>query len=168
MEYRNRNYYTLIQLNCLDDTLFCIAREKSRSSAEDKNFIRFFQKTSSGSFATDTTINNSIGFDDMQHLVASLQKPLLISDHWERVRLLTLCPPGCSRREISTFFSVSECEARMAMELYESNGVLWTYENNQDRGKLTPMTIQTVLDFYQSKLIAKIKWSNKRLHNLLC
>ena len=45
----------------------------------------------------------------------------------------------------------------MAMELYESNGVLWTYANNQGRGKLTSMMIQTVLDFYQGKLIAKIK-----------
>ena len=103
----------------------------------------------------------------MQHLVAGLQKLVLMSDHSERIRLLTLCPPSWSRREISTFFLVSEWKARMAMELYELNGVLSTYENYQNRDKLTPLTIQTVLDFYQGKLIAKIKCSNKLLHNLL-
>ena len=52
----------------------------------------------------DTTINNSIDFDDMQHLVAGLQKLVLTSNHSERIRLLTLCPPGWSRREISVLF----------------------------------------------------------------
>ncbi|CAF3194220.1 unnamed protein product [Rotaria sp. Silwood2] len=89
----------------------------------------------------------------MEHLVAGLQKLVLMSDHAERIRLLTLCPPTWSRRDISTFFSVPEWEGRMAKELYESSGVLAAYENNQDRVKITPSAIEAVVAYYQGKLI---------------
>lgn len=113
-------------------------------------------KSSSGSFVTDATTDNALNFDDMQHLIAGLQQLVLMSDHSERIRLLTLSPPSWSRREISTFFFVSQWEARMAIELYQSTGVLSAYENNQDRGEVTPLTIQLVLDFYQGRIDAKM------------
>ena len=94
-----------------------VLQEKCQDLLRKTKILSDSFKTSSGSFATDTTINNSIGFDDMQHSVAGLQKLVLMSNHSERIRLLTLCPPGWSRRQISMFFSVSEGEVRMAMEL---------------------------------------------------
>ncbi|CAF4048394.1 unnamed protein product [Rotaria sp. Silwood1] len=97
----------------------------------------------------DTTITNNIDYEDMEHLVDAFKKLVLISDHSERIRLLTLCPPSWSRREISKHFSVSEWESRMAIELRESNGILSVYENNQDRGQISPLTINAVLDFYE-------------------
>ncbi|CAF4530348.1 unnamed protein product, partial [Rotaria sp. Silwood2] len=95
----------------------------------------------------------------MEHLVAGLQKLVLMSDHAERIRLLTLCPPTWSRRDISTFFSVPEWEGRMAKELYESSGVLAAYENNQDRVKITPSAIEAVVAYYQEE-VNWMKWAN--------
>lgn len=74
-----------------------------------------------------------------------------MSDHSERIRLLTLCPPNWSRRDISRIFSVSEWEGRMTIELYESSGILAVWENNEDRGQISPSTIQTVLAYYQGR-----------------
>ena len=91
----------------------------------------------------------------MEQSIMGLKQLVLRSDHSERIRLLTICPLTWSRREIAGHFSVSEWEGRMAIELRESNGVLSSFENGQDRGQIAPVTIKAVLNFYEGKL----KWS---------
>ncbi|CAF3300061.1 unnamed protein product [Rotaria socialis] len=50
-------------------------------------------KRSSSSSTNETTLENNISYEDMEHLVIGFQKLVLMSDHSERIRLLTLCPP---------------------------------------------------------------------------
>ncbi|CAF4705063.1 unnamed protein product [Rotaria socialis] len=89
-----------------------------------------------------------------------------MSDHAERIRLLTLCPPTWGRRDISKQFSVTEWVGRMAIELCESIGVLAIYENNQDRGKVSPLTIQTVLAYYEDDVISRCSSNTKDTINV--
>ncbi|CAF3714302.1 unnamed protein product [Rotaria socialis] len=96
-----------------------VAQEKCQILLKKTKILSDSLISSSSSSTTDTTNVNSIGYEDMEHLVAGLQKLVLMSDHAERIRLLTLCPPTWSRRDISKFFSVLEWDGRMAKELYE-------------------------------------------------
>ncbi|CAF4972949.1 unnamed protein product [Rotaria magnacalcarata] len=102
----------------------------------------------------------------MNHLVVGFQKLVLMSDHAERIRLLTLCPPTWGRRNISKQFSVTEWVGRMAIELCESIGVLAIYENNQDRGKISPLAIQTVLAYYEDDVISRCSSNTKDTINV--
>ncbi|CAF1614794.1 unnamed protein product [Rotaria magnacalcarata] len=125
-----------------------VAQEKCQMLLKKTKILSDFLINSSSSSTTDTTNVNSVGYEDMEHLVAALQKLVLMSDHAERIRLLTLCLPTWSRRDISRFYSVLKWDSSMANELYESSGVLAAYENNQDRLKITPSTIEAVVPYY--------------------
>ncbi|CAF4418523.1 unnamed protein product [Rotaria magnacalcarata] len=54
----------------------------------------------------------------------------------------------------------------MAIELCESIGVLAIYENNQDRGKISPLAIQTVLAYYEDDVISRCSSNTKDTINV--
>ncbi|CAF4861740.1 unnamed protein product [Rotaria socialis] len=143
-----------------------VAQEKCQILLKKTKILSDSLISSSSSSTTDTSNVNSIGYEDMEHLVAGLQKLVLMSDHAERIRLLTLCPPTWSRRDISKFFSVLEWDGRMAKELYESSGVLAAYENNQDRVEITPSTIEAVVAYYQDDIISRSSSNTKDTINV--
>ncbi|CAF4054587.1 unnamed protein product, partial [Rotaria magnacalcarata] len=129
-----------------------VAQEKCQILLNKTKILSDSLISSSSSSTTDTTNVNSIGYEDMEHLVAGLQKLVLMSDHAERIRLLTLCPPTWN--------------GRMAKELYESSGVLAAYENNQDRVEITPSTIEAVVAYYQDDIISRSSSNTKDTINV--
>jgi hypothetical protein len=129
--------------------LTAVTHEKSQTLLKEIKILSKSLNKSISISTTDTTITNDINYEDMEHLIVGLKQLILTSNHSERIRLLTICPSTWSRREIVNHFSVSEWESRMAIELRESSGVLSFYENNQDRGQLSLITIKTVLEFYE-------------------
>ncbi|CAF4124829.1 unnamed protein product, partial [Rotaria magnacalcarata] len=143
-----------------------VAQEKCQMLLKKTKILSDFLINSSSSSTTDTTNVNSVGYEDMEHLVAALQKLVLMSDHAERIRLLTLCLPTWSRRDISRFYSVLKWDSSMANELYESSGVLAAYENNQDRLKITPSTIEAVVPYYHDDVISRSSSNTKDTINV--
>jgi hypothetical protein len=131
--------------------LTAITQQKSQNLLKEIKLLSQSLNKLSTASTSDTTVINDMDYEDMEHLVTGLKQLVLMSDHSERIRLLTICPSTWSRREIANHFFVSQWEGRMAIELRESSGLLSFYENNQDRGQLTPTTIKTVLDFYEGK-----------------
>ncbi|CAF1585862.1 unnamed protein product, partial [Didymodactylos carnosus] len=105
-------------------------------------------------------------YEDMEILVAGLKQLILSSDYCERIRMLTLAPPVWSRRDIAQQFSVSEWEGRMAIDLREAHGILAIYENTQDRNKISPETIEKVLEFYEDDTISRYSSSSKDTINI--
>ncbi|CAF1235903.1 unnamed protein product [Didymodactylos carnosus] len=105
--------------------------------------------------SSDTTIVEDLNYEDMQVFILGLKQLVSESDHSEKIRLLTICPEWWNRRDVVYHFDVTEWEARTAMKLRETSGVLSFCENKQDRGQITASTIEKVLEHYQDDSISR-------------
>lgn len=83
------------------------------------------------------------------------------SDYDEQVRLLTLSPPNWGRPQIQKFFSYNEWQARKAIELRNSFGLLAKLTNFSGNPPIDPILVEEIEAFFQDDSISR-QTSNKK------
>ena len=99
--------------------------------------------------------------DDSNSLIDGMKHLFDCSDYDEQVRLLTLSPPGWGRVKIENFFGCNEWQARKALEIRDSFGMLAKPTNFSGNHPVDPLVIDEVELFYQDDTISR-QSSNKK------
>ena len=114
--------------------------------------------------ATDKTIKSNVAVlnaDDTELLVNGLKRLFDSSDYDEQIRLLTLSPPNWGRVQIANFFCCNEWQARRALEIRNSFGILETSTNFSGNHPIDPLLVDEIRSFYQDDGISR-QTSNKK------
>ena len=77
------------------------------------------------------------------------------SDHDEQVRLLMLSPPNWGRSQIQKLFSCNEWQARKAIELRNSFGLLAKLTNFSGNPPIDPILVEEIEAFFQDDSISR-------------
>ncbi|CAF1510399.1 unnamed protein product [Didymodactylos carnosus] len=77
------------------------------------------------------------------------------SDYVDQVQLLTLCPSEWGRVRVETFFNATEAQARSAIELRSTTGILARPDYNRGNKPLESATVTAVIDFYSSDAVSR-------------
>ena len=90
-----------------------------------------------------------LSVDDSHALLNGLRTLFDQSSESEKTRLLTIAPIEWGRRKIATFFNCTEHQARAALELRDTEGILafpTSWRGNEYIGR---QTIEKVLEYYR-------------------
>jgi hypothetical protein len=85
-----------------------VTQRKTQQLLKEVKILSESISHSAQKLTSDTTFTSDIGYDDMEFLIYGLKQLVLISDHCQRIRLLTISPPNWTRRDIANYFCVSE------------------------------------------------------------
>ena len=101
---------------------------------------------------TNTAHSNSTSLktEDDESLIDGLKRLFDSSDYDDQVRLLTLSPPYWGRVQIDKFFSCNEWQARRALEIRNSFGVLAMPTNFTGNPQMDPLLLDEIEAFYQN------------------
>jgi hypothetical protein len=112
---------------------------------------------------TNTADSNSTSLttDENESLIDGLKRLFDSSDYDDQVRLLTLSPPNWGRVHIENFFSCNQWQARRALEIRYSFGVLAMPTNFSGNPHMNPLLLDEIKAFYQDDIISR-QTSNKK------
>ena len=103
-----------------------------------------------------TVSETDILLDDMKILFKS-------SDYDEQVRPLTLSPSDWDRPQIQKLFSCNEWQARKAIELRNSFGLLATLTNFSGNSPIDPILVEEIKAFFQDDSISRQTFNKKKV-----
>jgi len=105
----------------------------------------------------------SLAVDDTDSLLGGLKHLFDSSDYDEQVRILTLSPSNWGRVQIENFFSCQEWQARRALDLRLSFGLLATPTNFSGNPRIDPLLVDEIQAFYEDDAISRQTSSKKEV-----
>ncbi|CAF2147192.1 unnamed protein product [Rotaria magnacalcarata] len=105
--------------------------------------------------------NVSLSVSETDILLDGMKLLFKSSDYDEQTRLLTLSPPYWGRPQIQKFFSCNEWQARRAIELRSSFGILAKITNFSGNPPIDPTLLDEIEVFFQDDAISR-QTSNKK------
>ena len=99
--------------------------------------------------------HSQLSVSDADTLIQGLRKVFNSSPSDEQTRLLTVAPPDWGRYKIRNFFGCSEHQARTALELRHTAGVLAYPILNRGNELIDHGTIDKVIDYYRRDGISR-------------
>lgn len=103
----------------------------------------------------------SLTTEESESLISGLKRLFDSSDYDDQVRLLTLSPENWGRLQIENFFFCNEWQARRALEIRGSFGILATPTNFSGNPRINPLLVDEIQTFYQDDIISR-QTSNKK------
>jgi hypothetical protein len=96
-----------------------------------------------------------LSVSDSDTLIEGLQSLFEHSSDDEQIRLLTIAPTAWGRKKIGNFFNSTEHQARAAIELRLTDGILALPASFRGNKPINPDTIKQVLNYYRRDGISR-------------
>ncbi|CAM4790993.1 unnamed protein product [Rotaria magnacalcarata] len=126
--------------------------------------IEIIKETADEIDSTSASIQSnsmSLTVNETDILIDGMKILFKSSDYDEQVRLLTLSPPNWGRPQIQKFFSCNEWQARKAIELRDSFGLLAKLTNFSGNPPIDPILVEEIEALFQDDSISR-QTSNKK------
>ncbi|CAF1539642.1 unnamed protein product [Rotaria magnacalcarata] len=126
--------------------------------------IEIIKETADEIDSTSASIQSnsmSLTVNETDILIDGMKILFKSSDYDEQVRLLTLAPPNWGRPQIQKFFSCNEWQARKAIELRDSFGLLAKLTNFSGNPPIDPILVEEIEALFQDDSISR-QTSNKK------
>ena len=98
---------------------------------------------------------SKLSVPDSNGLIEGLQTLFKHSSNSEKIRLLTIAPVSWGRRTVVNFFNCTEHQARAAIELRLTNGILAFPASLRGNQPTDPDVIEHVVNFYRNDSISR-------------
>lgn len=104
---------------------------------------------------TRVSRNSTISVADSDTLLEGLRKLFNASADDEQIRLLTVAPSTWGRHKVENFFDCTEYQARLALEVRQTAGILAYPISCRGNESIDHNTIDQVLDYYRRDGISR-------------